>query len=101
MAAVRQRIVVPFTGEVIGQGFNSDTVERVGTGLIVGDMGEDPIAPGQTTVFKFQMLTSQASFEKSLNIGAELEARYGLFSGGAKFDFAESSAVATSSSVEA
>jgi hypothetical protein len=72
---VQQRIVVPFTGHVIGEGFNSDAVERVGTALNVGRVGEDPIAPGQTAVFKFQMLTSQASLGKALNIGAELEAR--------------------------
>ena len=94
---VRQRIVVPFSGHVIGEGFNSDTVERVGTALDVGRTGEDPIAPGQTADFRFQMLTSQASLEKALNIGAELEARYALFSGGAKFSFAESSAVNSTS----
>jgi hypothetical protein len=94
---VRQRIVVPFNGHVIGEGFNSDTVERVGTGLTVPTVGDDPIAPGQTAVFKFQMLTSQASLEKALNIGAEVEARYALFSGGAKFSFAENSAVNTTS----
>ena len=92
-----QRIVVPFNGHVIGEGFNSDTVERVGVGLDVGSIGEDPQAPGQTAVFKFDMVTSQASLEKSLNIGAELEARYALFSGGGTFGFAESSAINTSS----
>lgn len=94
---VRQRIVVPFTGHVIGEGFNSDAVERVGTALVAGRVGDDPLAPGQTAVFKFQMLTSQASLEKALNIGAEVEARYALFSGGAKFSFAESSAVNSTS----
>lgn len=93
----RQRIVVPFTGQVIGEGFNSDTAERVGTGLSVGRVGEDPVAPGQSAVFKFHMLTSQASLEKALNIGAEIEARYALFSAGGKFSFAESSAVNSTS----
>ena len=94
---VRQRIVVPFTGHVIGEGFNSDNAERVGTGLTVAHVGEDPQAPGQSAVFKFQMLTSQASLEKALTFGAELEARYMLFSGGATFDFAEQSAVNSTS----
>jgi hypothetical protein len=93
----RQRIVVPFTGQVIGQGFNSDTVERVGTALDVGQVGDDPVAPGQSAAFKFQMVTSQASLEKALNIGVEIEARYALFSGGGKFSFAESSAVNSTS----
>jgi hypothetical protein len=92
-----QRIVVPFNGHVIGEGFNSTTVERVGVGLDVGDVGEDAQAPGQSASFKFAMVTSQSSFEKSLNIGAELEARYALFSGGGTFGFAESSAVNTAS----
>lgn len=41
-----QRIVVPFNGHVIGEGFNSTTVERVGVALDVGDVGEDEQAPG-------------------------------------------------------
>ena len=90
--AVRQRITVPFTGHVIGEGFNSKTVERVGGGLVPEEVGEDEQAPGQSAAFKFLMLTSQDSLEKALNIGAQIDARYGLFSGGAKFDFAESSA---------
>jgi hypothetical protein len=92
-----QRIVVPFNGHVIGEGFNSDTVQRVGVALDVATIGEDPQAPGQTAVFKFDMVTSQASLEKALNIGAELEARYALFSGGGTFGFAESSAINTTS----
>jgi hypothetical protein len=96
-APPRQRIVVPFTGHRIGEGFNSDTAERVGVALDVPSVGEDPVAPGQTASFKFLMLTSQESFEKALNIGVEVEARYALLSGGAKFEFAESSAVNSTS----
>ncbi len=92
-----QRIVVPFNGHVIGEGFNSDAVERVGVALDVAKVGEDAQAPGQTALFKFDMVTSQASLEKSLNIGAQLEARYALFSGGGTFGFAESSAINTTS----
>jgi hypothetical protein len=95
--AVRQRIIVPFTGHVIGEGFNSQTVERVGMALTAGNVGEDKQAPGQSADFKFLMLTSQDSLEKALNVGAQIDARYGLFSGGAKFDFAESSAINTTS----
>jgi hypothetical protein len=93
----RQRIVVPFDGHVISQGFNSDTGERVGTGLVASTVGDDPLTGGQIGDFRFRMLTSQASLEKALNISAEIEARYALFSGGAKFDFAESSALNTAS----
>ena len=91
--AARQRIVVPFNGHVIGEGFNSETVERVGTALDVPRIGEDPAASGQSASFKFQMLTSQGSLEKALNADAELEVRYGLFSGGGKFSFAEQNAL--------
>ena len=101
MAAVavpaRQRIVIPFDGHVIGEGFNSDNAERVGTGLTPDSVGDDPVAPGQDAVFRFLMVTSQASLEKTLNLGAEVDARYGLFSGGAKFDFAQSNATNMSS----
>jgi hypothetical protein len=38
---VRQRIVVPFDAHVIGQGFNSDTAEWVGRGLIAATVGEE------------------------------------------------------------
>lgn len=93
----RQRIVVPFDGHVIGEGFNSDTAERVGTALTADNVGADPTAPGQSAVFRFQMLTSQASLEKALNIGAQIDARYALFSAGGKFNFAENSAVNSSS----
>jgi hypothetical protein len=95
--AVRQRITVSFDGHVIGEGFNSKTVERVGTGLNPATVGEDSVAPGQSADFKFQMLTSQDSLEKALNVGAQVDARYGLFSGGAKFSFAENSAINTMS----
>jgi hypothetical protein len=95
--AVRQRVIVPFAGHVIGEGFNSKTVERVGKGLVASTEGEDELAPGQSASFKFLMLTSQDSLEKALNIGAQIDARYGLFSCGAKFDFAENSAINTTS----
>jgi hypothetical protein len=94
---VRQRIQAPFDGHVIGQGFNSETGERVGTGLTIGQIGEDQVADGQITTIRFHMVTSQQSMESSLNISAEIEARYMLFSGGAKFSFAEKNAVNSSS----
>jgi hypothetical protein len=93
----RQRIVVPFDGHIIGQGFNSESGERVGTGLNIGDVGEDTQADGQAATFSFQMVTSQQSLERALNISADMEARYLLFSGGAKFSFAEKNALNSSS----
>jgi hypothetical protein len=92
-----RRIIVPFTGQVIGEGFDSTTVERAGTALDVANTGEDPQAEGQSAVFKFQILTSQSSLERALNINAEVDARYGLFSGGGTFDFAEQSALNSTS----
>ncbi len=77
----------------IGQGFNSDTGERVGTALDVGVIGEDVEADGQTAIFSFDMVTSQQSLESALHISADLEARYAMFSGGAKFGFAEQTAI--------
>lgn len=93
----RQRIAVPFDGHVIGQGYRSDTAERVGTGLDVAEVREDPAAPGQRTVFTFQMVTSQESLERSMNLGIEADVRYGLLSVGGKFSFAETNAINTTS----
>lgn len=95
--AIRQRIVVPFGGHVIGQGFNSETMERVGTGLTPQTQGDDPVADGQQAIYRFRMITSQDALEKALNFNADVDARYGLLSGGAKFSFAESQAINRSS----
>jgi hypothetical protein len=38
-----QVIVVPFDGQEIGQGFNSETRESIGTGLVFDAVSEDPI----------------------------------------------------------
>jgi hypothetical protein len=93
----RQRLIIPYDGHEIGQGFNTDTFERVGRALTAGREGENRAADGQTAAFKFQMVTTQSSLEKALNFNAEVDVRYGLLSVGAKFGFAESSAVNTSS----
>src|SRR5262249_47629364 len=98
MPDVRQRITVPFNGHIIGEGYNSDSGERVGTALSVGQQGEDTQADGQIASFSYTMVTSQESLESALNISAELDARYAMFSGGAKFSFAEKNAVNSSSS---
>src|SRR6266478_3077273 len=93
-----QIIIVPFDGQEIGQGFNSETRESIGTGLTVASIGEDKAANGQEVTTTFESVTSQESLMKSLGISASLDVRYGLFSGGAKFDFAESNAVNSFSS---
>lgn len=95
--AGQQRIVAPFAGHVIGEGISEDTLERVGTGVRAGEEGEDSLADGQVAEFKFRMVTSQQSLEEELDIGVGVDARYGLFSGGARFDFAESSSLDTKS----
>ena len=95
--AGQQRIVAPFAGHVIGEGISEDTLERVGTGVDAGSEGEDVLADGQVAEFKFRMVTSQQSLEEELSIGVGVDARYGLFSGGARFDFARSSSLDTRS----
>ena len=93
-----QIIVIPFDGQEIGQGYNSESRESIGTGLTVADTSEDPAANGQTVTTLFESVSSQESLAKSLGISASLDVRYGLFSGGAKFDFAENHAVNSFSS---
>src|SRR5438105_11921931 len=97
LGPVSERIVVPFDGHRIGQGFNTDSGERVGTGLTAGQVGEDPNTDGQLAHFFFDTVTSQQALEESLNINAEVEASFLLLGGGMKFDFAEKHAVNSSS----
>ena len=90
--------LIPFDGQEIGQGYNSETRESVGTGLTVASVSEDPAANGQEVTTIFDSVTSQESLMESLGISSSLDVRYGLFSGGAKFDFAQNHAVNSFSS---
>ena len=56
-----QIIVIPFDGQEIGQGYNSDTRESIGTGLSVANVSEDPAADGQVVTTLFEIVTSQES----------------------------------------
>jgi hypothetical protein len=46
---VRQRITVPFTGHVIGEGFNSKIVERVGLGLVPRSLAVPIVRPARAS----------------------------------------------------
>jgi hypothetical protein len=93
-----QIMVIPFDGQEIGQGFNSETRESIGTGLSVTSGSEDPFADGQDVTTSFQMVTDQDSLMEAMGMSASVDARYALFSGGAKMSFAESHAVNSFSS---
>lgn len=93
-----QVITIPFNDQQIGQGFNFDSRENVGTGLLVASISEDPSADGQVVRTSFNSVSTQDSLMESLGISVSADARYGLFSGGAKFDFAQSHAVNSFSS---
>lgn len=93
-----QTILIAFGGQEIGQGYNSETRESIGTGLTVASISEDPAANGQEVTTIFESVTSQESLMESLGISASTDVRYGLFSGGAKFDFAQNHAVNSFSS---
>lgn len=93
-----QIIRTPFDDHRIGQGFNIDSRERVGTCLTVTDVSEDPNADGQRVTTSFQSVTTQDSLMEALGISASVDARYGLFSGDAKLNFAQSHAVNSFSS---
>ena len=95
---MNQVIVVPFNDQEIGQGFNFDSRENLGTGLSVSNISEDPVADGQIVRTAFVSVTTQSSLMESLGISASSDVRYGLFSGGAKLDFAESNSVNSYSS---
>jgi len=89
----QQTMVIPFNGQEIGQGFNRETGEIVGTALSIADISEDKVADGQTVNTSFRMVTDQESLRESLGVSAELDARYLLFSGDLKVSFTESHAV--------
>ena len=93
-----QIIRTPFDDHEIGQGFNIDSRERVGTALSVASISEDPHVDGQVVRTSFQSVTTQESLMEALGISASVDARYGLFSGDAKLNFAQSHAVNSFSS---
>ena len=93
-----QTILVPFNDQQIGQGFNFDSRESLGTGLSVAKISDDPNANGQIVRTSFRSVSTQDSLMESLGISVSADARYGLFSGGAKFDFAQSHSVNSFSS---
>lgn len=88
-----KRITVPFDGHVIGQGVSADTLTRLGTALQVASVSENQVADAQSVLSRFQMISTQDSLERSLNTSVEVDARYGLFSAGAKVEFAQSQAI--------
>jgi hypothetical protein len=93
-----QVITIPFEGQEIGQGYNSETRENIGTGLQVANISEDKAADGQIVTTSFVSVTSQESLLDALGISASADVRFGLFSSGGKFSFAQSSAVNSFSS---
>jgi hypothetical protein len=93
-----QIIRIPYDDQEIGRGYNSETRESVGAALSVANVSEDPAVDGEEVNTSFESVTSQEVLMEALAISASLDVRYGLFSGGAKFDFAECHAVNSFSS---
>ena len=88
-----QTLDIPFSGQEIGQGVSSQTLEALGTALAVPAINEDPVADGQIVTRSFEFVSDQTSLLEAVGVKASVDARYGLFSGGAKMDFAERNAV--------
>jgi hypothetical protein len=93
-----QIIRTPFDDHEIGQGFNVESRERLGTALTVNSVSEDPLVDGAVVRTSFQIVTTQESLLEALGVSASVDARYGLFSGDAKLSFAQSHAVNSFSS---
>ncbi|RWB69599.1 MAG: hypothetical protein EOQ50_26610 [Mesorhizobium sp.] len=87
-----QVIRVPFDGQQIGQGYNSKTAESIGTALSWSPPAPGPTS-GQAVTSRFDQVSTQESLVEALGISASIDARYGLFSGDAKFNFANSNSV--------
>src|SRR3954454_12167115 len=95
---VQQVITIPFCGQLIGQGYNSETGESVGTALEFDGVFEDPATDAQGAQTQFESVDTQDDLMASLGIAASTDVRIGLFSGGAKMSFCEQHAVNSSSS---
>jgi hypothetical protein len=89
----RQVITLPFAGQLIGQGYNSQTSENVGTALDVDAVFEDSSTDAQSADYAFKFVADQDSLQESLGISASADARVGLFSGGAKMKFTNENSV--------
>src|SRR4051794_32840730 len=87
--------LIPFSGQLIGQGYNSETGENVGTPLSVESVFEDASTDAQTAGTSFEMVTTQDALKESLGISASADGRVGMFSGGAKMSFSEENSVNT------
>ncbi len=81
-----QVMVIPFEGQEIGMGFNSQTRESLGTALVVPDISENKVADGQDVTTFFEMVSDQDSLMQALGVSASVDARYMLFSGDAKLN---------------
>jgi hypothetical protein len=93
-----QVIRVPFDDQQIGQGFNFDSGENVGTALAVASVAVDPVVDGSIVRTSFSSVTTQESLMEALGISASADARYGLFAADAKINFAQSHAINSFSS---
>jgi hypothetical protein len=94
----QQVITIPFSGQLIGQGYNTETGESVGTALEFDAVFEDTSTDAQTASTMFESVETQDSLKESLGISASGDVRVGLFAGSAKMNFAEGHSVNSSSS---
>ena len=93
----QQILTIPFSGQLIGQGYNSDTGQNVGTALEVGSIFEDASADAQAASTEFELAQTQDSVLETLGVSASADARVGLFAGGAKMSFSQQHSVNSSS----
>jgi hypothetical protein len=93
-----QVMTIPFDNQEIGQGYNSQTRENVGTALTFTGPSEDQVAPGQQATTTFEIVSDQESLVHSLNVSGDVSAHYMLFSADAKLAFSDDHAVNSYSS---
>jgi hypothetical protein len=83
---------IPFTDFAwLGDGIDSMTGQVLGTPIIVKDdeSGHDIKVTGNEATYNVTIIKTQEDFMKSIGLSIEAEGRYGLFSGGGKFDLNE------------
>lgn len=65
-----QTMIIPFSGQEIGQGLNSQSSEGLGTAL---STDKDPAADGQQTTTRFDSVNTQESLMETLGVAVSVD----------------------------
>lgn len=89
MPPLDQIRVLPFNNEEIGMGFNTESIEAVGTAFEPVQTFENIDAPGDSVGSQVTFVTTHEELMDKLGFSFEGGGRYGFFSGGLKTKYTE------------